>query len=209
MTGKKHDLSSRFWSLLERAKPHLPPVRDFDPRSPDEITRLALGYTIFPGNPMDDAIAVAFAKMGLNVRAPEHWKLVVGIFSAALVGEWPKLAAAKFWTPARLQQLQTHASEIRSRNRSILSDKAVARILKTSQPFRDIYGQYAQATIEERIGEAKNWNRDLDELVQSHLTSIRQYYESVGLEWTDELKSKLTESYLTLWSGPESRSGSS
>src|SRR5467141_3907759 len=68
VTAKKHDASTRFWHLLERYKSLGAKAHDPDWTNPIEVIhRPSLSCTVLPGNPLDDAIAIAFAKTGLNV----------------------------------------------------------------------------------------------------------------------------------------------
>jgi hypothetical protein len=196
VTTTKHDASHRFWDLLEQFKGQVD-VRTDDPNwtNPYEIVRLALSHSVFPGSPLDDAIAIAFVRSGLNVRDPLHWKLLLGLFCLAHFAEWPKPAAHKLWTSARLQELDEHIAAIESRHPDF-SDVAVARTLKEGKPYSKTYGQYSINYIRELIRDAKSSKREFEELLHKHLRSTRPYYESAGIEWTCELEAKLTQSFL-------------
>jgi hypothetical protein len=194
VTTKKHDASTRFWYLLEGYKSSGSKTDDPDWTNPIEvILRPSLSCSVFPGNPLDDAIAIAFAKTGLNVRDPFHWKALLGLFCLAHFAEWPKLAAQKRWTAARLEQLDKDTAEIWTRHPDF-SDEAVARILKEKKSYGESYGQYAISSIRERIRDARKFKQEREELLKKHLTFTRRLYETLGVEWTSELEAEVTHS---------------
>jgi hypothetical protein len=195
VTAKKHDASTRFWYLLERCKSLGIKTDDPDWTNPlDVILRPLLSCSVLPGNPLDDAIAIAFAKTGLNVRDPSHWKALLGLFCLAHFSEWPKPAAHKRWTAARLEQLDKDTAEIWAR-RPDFSDKAVARILKEKKSYEETYGQYSISYIRERIRDARKSKQEREELLKKHLTYMRRIYETLQVEWTSELEAEVTHSF--------------
>jgi len=109
-------------------------------------------------------------------------------------GEWPKPAAHKLWTSARLEKLYEHVAEIRSR-RPGLRDEAIARILKESKQYRGTYGQYSKKYIGERIRDARNSKDGFEDTLKKHLIFTRGLCEAIGLQWTSELESERSHSF--------------
>jgi hypothetical protein len=197
VTLKKDTPSRRFWDLLEEFKRHVD-VKGDDPdwTNPAELFRLALSFSVLPDIPGDNAIAIAFAKSGLNVRNPFHWKLLLTLFCLAHFDKWPKRAAPKLWTHARLDALYKSVTEIEShhpQSLARLSDGAIAKILRKNR--KEIYGQFTIDYLRERIRDARKAKKGFDELLRTHLKSMRLVYESASLNWTDEIEAKITASF--------------
>jgi hypothetical protein len=198
MHMKTNDATSlRFWKLLEEIKPGIDSAGVYKPdfTDPTQLFGIALNLTLIPGDPRDDAIALAFAKTGLNVNDPFHWKLLLTLFCVAHFADWPKVAAPKLWTRARLEQLHKHVTEIRIRHPG-LSDAAIAKILRKNRSYRETYGQHSIDYIRERIRDAKKSELEFEELVQKHVKAVQLRYESVGVKWTSELESKTKSSFI-------------
>jgi hypothetical protein len=195
MTARKHDASTRFWDLVKKYKSLATEEEDPKWNNPFEVfLRPALSVSVQPGNILDDAIALAFAKTGFSVRNPTNWKLLLGLFCVAHFAAWPKSAAPKLWTKTRLRQLDQDAAEIWSRHADF-SDEAVARNLKTTKLYRTRYGRYSIATIRERLAEARQFKREAERLLNSHLDVVRRLYASVGFEWTSAIEAEITRSF--------------
>jgi hypothetical protein len=199
MHMKTNDATSlRFWKLLEGMKPAIDLAGVYKPDSTDPTQILlatALNLTLIPGDPRDDAIALAFAKTGLNPNDPSHWKLLLALFSLAHFADWQKLAAPKLWTRSRLEQLHKHVAQIEAR-RPGLSDVAIAKILRKNSPYRETYGQYSIDYIRERIRNAKESEVALEKLAQEYVKVVQLRYESVGVKWTSELGSETKNSFI-------------
>jgi hypothetical protein len=197
VTAKKHTQASLFWTLLEGLKKLIDlNASGLELDNPtNRHLALALSHSIFPGNVLDDAIALAFARTGLDARNPVHWKLLLGLFCAAHFGARSKLAAPKVWTPERLAKLYKDVDEVRSR-RARLSDVAVARILKKNEPYSETYGQFTIDYIRERIGDAKSSRREFEETLKTYLASLRALRASFDLEWTSEIEAKYASSFI-------------
>jgi hypothetical protein len=197
VTVKKDTPSRRFWDLLEEFKRHVDVKGDdTDWTNPAEMLKLALSFSVHPGNPGDDAIATAFAKSGLNVRNPLHWKLLLTLFCLAHFGEWPKRAAERLWTSARLEKLYKHVVQIESRRSQSLAplgNTAIADILKKTK--KDTYGDFTIEYLRERIRDARQSRKEFDDLLQRHLKTMRVVYEGVGVKWTSEVEAKITNSF--------------
>jgi hypothetical protein len=197
MTSKKHDASSQFWALVAQFKGRdMIKSGDVNSSAPHEVYALrTFSQTLIPGNPIDDAIAIMFAKTGFDVRNPTHWKFLMGLLSIVHCAEWPKVAAPKLWTWARFHKLHEHIEEIQSRHPDF-GDQALARALIKSKPYQATYGKYKTTYICERIRDARKWKRDFDSSLQNYLESTRRSYETVGIAWTTELEAERTHSFI-------------
>ena len=195
---KTNDTTSlRFETLLQGFKSHVDVKDDYHSLAdPMLLLRMAASLTVFPGNPLDDAIAIGFAKSGLNVRDPVHWKLLLALFCIAHFGEWPKIGAPKYWIRARFEELNTHVTEIRSHHPPGFSDTAVANVLKRKRPYKETYGRFSIDYLREQIAAAKKSELEFNKLVQTHLKSMRLMHENVGVEWTNEVESREMNSFI-------------
>jgi hypothetical protein len=193
MTKKKHDASTRFNYLVRKYK-SMHTLNASELKDPEQVfLRSLASCSIIPGSPFDDAITVAFQKTQFNIHDPLQWKLLLGLFSIAHYGGWPKLAAVKQWTSARLHLLAQHAAEIRALNRG-LSDKSVAHNLRTSPKYKKLYGNYSINLLRERLAEAKLGETDRETTIKRHVEAMRRLYAFFGKNWTDELESVVRQS---------------
>jgi len=183
VTARKHDASTRFWNLVQKYESVAPDTGDPDWNDPSSVLlRLPLSCSIVPGNPLDDAIALAFAKTAFDVRDPLQWKILLGLFCIAHFGSWQKPAAHKVWTPALLEKLDNDAAEIWSRHPDF-SDEAVARALKGAEPYRDAYGGYSVSYLRERLTDARKSKQESEKLLNTLLALTRNLYAICGAEW--------------------------
>jgi len=195
VTARKHDASTRFWNLVQKYKLVAPKSDDPQWNDPVNVSlRLPLSCSVAPGNPLDDAIALAFAKTGFDVRDPLQWKILLGLFCIAHLGDWKKPAAHKVWTTARLEQLNCDAAEIRSRHPEF-RDEAVARNLRNATPYRVKYGRYSITYLRERLADARNSKQESENLLNANLASVRGLYKSFGIEWTSEIEAQARQSF--------------
>jgi hypothetical protein len=190
--------SIRFRRLLQEIKSHVDVKHDYHGSTdPMFFLRMSTSLTVFPGNSLDDAIALGFARSGLNVRDPVHWKLLLALFCTAHFGEWPKIAAPKHWTRACLEQLGKHVTEITLRHPAF-SNSAVARVLKNNNPYKEMYGSLSIEYLRELIASVKKAELEFEELAQSYLKSARLMHESVGVEWTNEVESRQMNAFIEM-----------
>jgi hypothetical protein len=196
MTAKKHDASTRFRDLVKKYR-RLAPAPPEDPEWKDPMSilhRLPLSCAVLPGNPLDDAIAVAFTETGFDVNEPLQWKLLLGLFCIAHFGEWKKLAAPKIWTAVLLEQLNHDAAEVRSRLPD-LSDEAIAKSRKYTERYRNTYGKYSINYLRERLADARKSHQESEKLLNTHLTSVRRLFAFMGREWTSENEAQAVRSF--------------
>ena len=96
MTARKHDASTRFWNLVQKYESVAPDTGDPDWNDPSSVLlRLPLSCSIVPGNPLDDAIALAFAKTAFDVRDPLQWKILLGLFCIAHFAQLAETCSAQ------------------------------------------------------------------------------------------------------------------
>jgi hypothetical protein len=159
---------------------------------------MELALTLFPGNPLDDAIARGLDLTGLDSRNPSHWKLLLAVFCIAHFGEWKKHAAPKEWTRERLKKLLADTAEIESsRPPSLpkLSDTALSKILSSNAPYSSTYGSFEIDSLRERIREARKYKEAFAAMLEKHLKSVQFLYEAAGLDWTPEVIAQVSMSF--------------
>ncbi len=198
MDMKTNDATSRrFWKLVEEMKPGIDSAGAYKPdfTDPTWLFAMVINLTVIPGDPRDDAIALAFAETGLNVNDPFHWKLLLSLFCLAHFADWPKPAAPKLWTRSRLEQLHKDVTQIKVRHPEF-TDVAIAKTLTKNKPYRETYGQHSIDHIRERIRDAKKSELAFEKVVQKYVKAVQLRYESLGVKWTTELESKTKNSFI-------------
>ncbi|MGO9681102.1 MAG: hypothetical protein ACLPTZ_00555 [Beijerinckiaceae bacterium] len=114
--------------------------------------------------------------------------------ASRIFGIWPKVAAPKRWTPAKLDELAQDAADIRSRHPDF-SDEAIAKSLSGVNPYRNKYGDFSIAYLRERLADARNSQKDFEQLLEGHLIAVRRLYASFRIDWTSETEAKVTQSF--------------
>jgi hypothetical protein len=115
------------------------------------LARAAL--RINPDDPNDQPLAAAFEVSGLDPKDPLAWRTLLGCFAEVHFGK-SSAGRPMEWGGMQLEELYTDFQEVKSRHRSVRSDKRICELMRTRPPYKEKYQKYSVETLRKAVRRA-------------------------------------------------------
>ena len=148
-------------------------------------------WKIYPGK-LDEPIALAFAKAGLNPKNLVHWRLLFSFFCYAHFSFERVRGAPRRWTGQQYARLLQDAHNVRSAHPKF-SKEDVCRTISKHRKYRKTNGQPLSAgRIKTALREARNpeCNVWLAAYLQEAIQKFRIHCQEHAQPWSSELEAK-------------------